>query len=516
MWALAVQLYGVRSQRNWGHGDFTDLAHLLELASELGAAGIGLNPLHCLFDDCAETPSPYSPNSRVFLNPLYIDLEAVPEFPGIDAAGLNAEVADLRRRELVDHAGVARLKTKALHLAYQNFRYDKGPRSEAFERFRRERGAVLTRFACFEFLRRAHGKPWWEWPEPQRTPAGAAATMTETADVDVMFFAYVQWLAEQQLQACCERARDLGLPLGLYLDVAVGVRPDGFDAWNEQDAILASLRVGAPPDPFNVAGQNWGLAAFNPFGLEARAFEPFRMMLRASMRYAGAIRIDHVLGLRRVYVIPKGLRADQGAYVRYPIEALLAVIAQESVCHRCIVVGEDLGTVPEGLRETLADWGIWSYQVMMFERARNGAFQPPQSYRANALATFSTHDLPTFAGWASGHDLEAKRALGIDPGETDEERRAAWRYLRNALSACSATDMDFSSVAAFLGDTPSRLVVVAIEDALGIRDQANMPGTIDEHPNWRRRLPVSLHDLRSNPRLEEIAEALRRAGRSTR
>lgn len=512
MWALAVQLYGVRSQHNWGHGDFTDLSRLLELAAELGAAGIGLNPLHCLFDDRAEALSPYSPNSRLFLNPLYIDVEAVPEFPGVAAAALELQIADLRRCELIEYAGVASVKMQALRLAYENFRRDKGPRREAFERFRRDRGAELAQFACFEYLRRAERKPWWDWAQQQRSPGSALASVSETAEAEIAFFAYVQWLADEQLQACCVRACELGLRLGLYLDIAVGVRPDGFDAWNAQDAMLPGLRVGAPPDPFNVAGQNWDLAAFNPVALEAQQFAPFRDMLRASMHYAGAIRIDHVLGLCRLYLIPEGMRADQGAYVRYPLEALLGVVAKESLRHRCIVIGEDLGTVPDGLRETLAEWGIWSYQVMLFERASDGSFFPTQSYRANALATFSTHDLPTFAGWADGHDLAIKRALGLDPGETDDERAAAQRDLGRALAV---TDPDFLGVARFLGETSSRLVVIAIEDVLGLREQTNVPGTVDEHPNWRRRLPVGVHELKSHGRLAVIAEVMARAGRST-
>jgi 4-alpha-glucanotransferase len=258
------------------------------------------------------------------------------------------------------------------------------------------------------------------------------------------------------------------------------------------------------------------LAAFNPVALEARQFQPFRAMLRASMRNAGAIRLDHVLGLKRLFLIPDGMRPGQGVYVRYPFEALLAVCTQESVRHRCIVIGEDLGTVPEHFRETLFDWGIWSYQVMLFERAEGGAFLPPDSYRENALVTFSTHDLATFAGWMTGHDLAVKRALAMDPGESDEQRAAARAALRSALSAHGAPDIDFVAVARYLAQTPARLLVVAIEDALGIREQANVPATIDEHPNWRRRLPVHLEELKLQSGLTAVADAMAAAGRSFR
>jgi 4-alpha-glucanotransferase len=517
LWALAVQLYGVRSRRNWGHGDFTDLAGLLELAAELGAGGVALNPLHALFDDRAEAASPYSPNSRLFLNPLYIDVDAIPEFPGLGAAGLEREVEELSQRELVDHVGVASAKGRALAQAYANFRCADAVRRQTFESFRRDRGRVLTRFACFEFLRRRFGKPWREWPEPWRNPADAALEALVGSDGDaIAFFEFVQWIADQQLQACRQRARDLALPIGLYLDVAVGVQPDGFDAWSDQSSVMSGLGVGAPPDLYNTAGQNWGLAAFNPVALELKQFQPFRQMLQASMRNAGAIRLDHVLGLKRLFLIPDGMQPGQGVYVRFPFEALLAVVAQESMRHRCIVIGEDLGTVPEDFRDTLSDWGVWSYQVMLFERAPDGSFLPPDSYRENAVVTFSTHDLATFAGWKSGHDLAVKRALDMDPGETDEQRAAAQRELRSALSAHGRAGLDFPAVARFLAQTPARLLVVAIEDVLGVRDQANVPATIDEHPNWRRRLPVHLEDLNLQAGLIAIADVMASAARNIR
>jgi 4-alpha-glucanotransferase len=516
LWALAVQLYGVRSRCNWGHGDFTDLKGLIELAAELGAGAVALNPLHALFADRAEAASPYSPNSRLFLNPLYVDVEAIPEFPGLDAAGLRCDVEELRGRELVDHAGVARAKTRALALAYESFRQANATRRQAFESFRCECAPALARFACFEFLRRKFGKPWPEWPEPWRNPGQVALAALRDSEADaIAFFEFVQWVADQQLQACRQRARDLALPIGLYLDVAVGVAPEGFDAWSDQYSVMSGLSVGAPPDALNTAGQNWGLAAFNPVALESQQFQPFRRMLQASMRNAGAIRLDHVLGLKRLYLIPDGMRPDQGVYVRFPFEALLAVIAQESVRHHCIVIGEDLGTVPEGFRDTLSDWGLWSYQVMLFERAPDGSFLPPESYRENALVTFSSHDLATFAGWTRAHDLAVKRELNMDPGETSEQRKAAQLELRRALSVSVADDLDFPSVAGFLAQTPSRLLVVAIEDALGMCDQINIPATIDEHPNWRRRLPVDLEDLRRHAGLTAVAEVMASAGRTS-
>src|SRR5207253_3310462 len=282
------------------------------------------------------------------------------------------------------------------------------------------------------------------------------------------------------------------MKVGLYLDVAVGVQADGFDAWNEQEAISRHLAVGAPPDALNTAGQNWGLAGFNAAGLEARSFEPFRDMLRASMRHAGAIRLDHVLGLNRLYLVPHGFSARDGVYVQMPFEALLAVTAQESQAHRCVVIGEDLGTVPEGFRERMADWGIWSYLVMMFERDERGMFRGIDHYVADALVTFNIHDLSTYAGWRSFGDLAQKRSLGIDPGESDDERWHALHMLSEALRHHGIEGHDLHAMLAFLSRTRSRLLAISLVDLLGVVHQSNIPGTVNEHLNWRRNLPVEL------------------------
>ena len=517
VWALGVQLYGVRSRRNWGHGDFTDLLGLLQLSADLGAAGIGLNPLHALFADEPERASPYSPNSRLFLNPLYIDLEAAPEFPGLARAGLTQEVARLRGAAMVDYTGVAAAKLAGLRLAFDRFRdRASAQRREDFEAFRREQGRALALFASFEVLRRKFGSDWPEWPSSWRRPDnGALDALRRSAREDVEFHEFVQWLADRQLRACRVEAQRLAMPLGLYLDVAVGVDPHGADAWSEQSTMLADASIGAPPDLINTAGQNWSLVAFNPRALERHGFAPFRRMLQAAMRHAGAIRLDHVLGLNRLYLIPNG--ASAGGYVRFPLQAMLAVVAQESVGHRCVIIGEDLGTVPKNLRETLADWGVWSYRVMLFERDEDGRFRPPEHYPEDALVTFSTHDLPTFAGWSLGRDLREKRAIGIDPGETDTDRAAARAALRAALArhrGKQRTGSGFLPVARYLAATPSRILMISIEDALGVPDQPNLPGTIDEHPNWRRRLPVGLENLRRHPRIRALARVLRGAGRS--
>jgi 4-alpha-glucanotransferase len=509
-WLLAVQLYGVRSARNWGIGDFTDLAALLELAGQLGADGVGLNPLHALFWDRPADCSPYSPNSRLFLNGLYIDVEKIPEFEaGRDAA---KAAARLREGHIVDYKGVADLKWRALRAAFVKFKAAPAAgRREDFDAFRIERAPLLSRFACFEVLRRKFDQPWWEWPAAWRAPDDAqCAELRRGADAaEIEFVEFVQWTADRQLRSCRDLGRALGMKVGLYLDVAVGVQSGGFDAWNEQTAISRHLSVGAPPDPLNLAGQNWGLAGFNAAGLELQSFAPYRQMLRASMRYAGAVRLDHVLGLKRLYLVPHGFGPDNGVYVQMPFEALLAATAQESVLHDCVVIGEDLGTVPAGFREKMAQWGIWSYLVMMFERDDRGAFRDVDHYLPNALVTFNTHDLSTYAGWRSFDDLKLKRSIGIDPGESDDARWHALAMLDDVLRQHAINRNDVYAVGHFLAKTPSRLLAISLEDLLGVIDQPNIPGTVDEHPNWRQRLPVAVSDIAHTIDTKALKDATR-------
>lgn len=496
LWLLTTQLYSLVSDRNWGIGDFTDLANLIRIAAAQGCAGIGLNPLHALFED-DPTGSPYAPNSRLFLNPLYIDVEALPDFEEGWRQRIEGEIAAQRAASLIDYRMVANLKMSALRRAFEAFqRRATADRAASFERFRQQRGPLLRQFASFEAARQVFSGAWWDWPDEWSDAARmATAAIDDGLASRIAFVEFLQWCADEQLRACADLAASLGMPIGLYLDVAVGVRSGGFDAWLEQTVLARDLSVGAPPDLLNTAGQDWGLAGFNPVGLERRAFEPFRAMVRASFRYAGAVRLDHVLGLQRLYMIPNGLGAHSGSYVAMPIDALLAVIAQESHAARAVVIGEDLGTVPDGFRGKTADWGLFSYRVMLFERGGDGAFLPGGAYSANALATFATHDLPTFAGWQSFHDLTTKQRLGIDPGEPSEARAFAQRMLAERLLSDGIDREGFPGVVEFLSRAPSRLLAVAVEDVLGVVDQVNIPGTVSEHPNWRRRLPVSLEQL---------------------
>lgn len=510
-WILAAQLYSLRSQRSWGIGDFGDLAALLRTAAAAGAAGVGLNPLHVLFHDDASDCSPYWPSSRLFLNPLYIDLERVPELDQTERDRFRDRIAQLNTLDIIDYGGVAKLKRAALWRTFENFQGGgDAAREAAFTKYRDDQGIRLARFCVFEALRRRLSGPWWEWPEEWRKPTDERVQAFLVGERSAWVIAYEQWLAHTQLQDCAQLARDLGMSVGLYLDIAVGVRPDGFDAWSEQTAIFSKLVVGAPPDLLNVKGQDWGLAGYSPSGLAEQKYQPFRDMLAASMKYAGAVRIDHVLGLKRIYLIPIGFSPDQGVYLNMPLEELLAVLAEESRLHRCIVIGEDLGTVPEGFREKLAEWGIWSYRVMIFERDwKSGSFLPARDYARNALATFSTHDLPPFASWITGADRALRESLGMDPGETVEERQLALKALDYALSG--ALGGGFIEIVKWLSKTPSRLIALSIEDALGVAGQVNVPGTTSEHPNWRRRLPLDVDDDRFAGTIQRIGRAASRA-----
>jgi 4-alpha-glucanotransferase len=521
LWGISVQLYALRSRRNWGHGDFTDLLRLVALAAACGASAIGLNPLHALFPDRAEQASPYAPNSRLFLNPLYIDVEAIAEFPGVADARLADEIEALRATDMIAYARVARAKLAALHLAHERFRASANAQRRAdFMAYRQQHNETLLRFACFECLRQHFApKPWPQWPAAWHHPDDARLqAFRQEHEVDCEFHEFVQWVAERQLGACQEAARRLGLPIGLYTDLAVGIDRHGAGAWIQQDVVLADVSIGAPPDEFNPGGQDWGLAPFNPHALPAHDFAAKRRLLNVIMRHAGAVRLDHVFGLQRLFMFPCGASAADGTYVRFPFEQLLRVISEESNRFCSVVIGEDLGTVPDNFRETLAQWGLWGCRVMLFEREADGCFRPPDRYPAEALATFNTHDMASFRGWLDGYDLGVKRAIGLDPGESDEARASSQAALRAALVrwAPSFAPDDIAAIAAFLGATPSRLAVIALDDIMDVRDQINVPGTVDQHPNWRRRLPVALEDLETHGGLERVARAFAQTGRSFR
>lgn len=546
IWGGAVQLYAVRSERNWGIGDFTDLATLIAQWGARGAGVVGVNPLHALFPGKPEYASPYSPSSRCFVNVLYLDVEAIQDFAECEEAraevrtpGFQSRLMALRDAELVDYAGVAAVKLPMLERCCAHFRMRHlacgTPHAQAFRTYQTAHAPALRRHAVFEALQEHfHGKDpqvwgWPVWPQEYRDPAAPAVADFADAHAErVEFYEYLQWQAELQLAAVGRRAMELGLGVGLYADLAVSVDRGGADAWANQDLYAIAASVGAPPDGFNLRGQDWGLPPLAPERLRAAAYAPFIATLRANMRHAGALRIDHVMALARLFWVPQGGAPRDGAYVHYPFEDLVGIVALESHRNRCMVIGEDLGTVPDEVRATLARVGILSYRVLFFERRDAGDFKPPAEYPADSLVTASTHDLPTLAGYWEGRDLALRRELGLFPTDDAHQAQVQTRaqdrsrlllaLAREGLLPAGATVDTISlpqmtpallrQLQAFLAGSPARVLVVQLEDVLGMREQVNLPGTTSEYPNWRRKLPLALERWPGDERFSGLAREL--------
>lgn len=547
VWGPAVQLYALRSQRNWGIGDFTDLARLVRMFGARGAGVIGLNPLHALFPHDPSHASPYAPSSRRFLDILYIDVEAVEEFAvcaeardRVLEAGFQARLRTLRAADLVDYRGVAAAKLPILELLYAHFRREhaaagQGPRLRDFRAFQAASGPALRRHAIFEALQehfyaldpQAWG--WPQWPYAYRDPESPQVAAFAAAHAErVEYFEYLQWLAECQLAAAGAACMQAQLAVGLYQDLAVSVDRGGADAWGAQDLYVQSASAGCPPDDFNLHGQDWGLPPLNPERLQARAYGPFIAALRANMRHAGALRIDHVMGLARLFWVPRGDLPDSGAYVSYPFEDLLAIVALESQRNRCMVIGEDLGTVPDEVREGMHRGRLLSYRLLYFTRDGAGGFLPPRDYPADALVASSTHDLATLVGFWEGRDIELRQDLGLFPSEAvhaqqTEQRKRDCALLVEALRREALLPLELNeasgwplpmtpalafAVQQYLARTPARVQVVQLEDIFGARDQVNVPGTVDQYPNWRRKLPLALERWEADGRVAELARRL--------
>jgi (1->4)-alpha-D-glucan 1-alpha-D-glucosylmutase len=547
-YGAAVQLYSLRSRRNFGIGDFTDLATLVAQSAAAGADIVGVNPLHALFPQRPAQASPYSPSSRLFLNVLYLDPQAVPGFDGcaeaqrrLNSAEFQTALRALRAESFVDYDGVAAAKLEILDLVYAHARREAGAgRREqwtAFDAFKTAGGEALRRQALFDALH-AHFAArdpgiwgWPAWPASHHDPQGpAVAEFADKHAERVDFYAWLQWQAGLQRGSVAARARACGLTIGLYADLAVSIDRGGADAWAWPHLYAMGASVGAPPDLFNARGQDWGLPPLIPQRLRDAGYAPFIAVLRANMRDAGALRIDHVMGLLRLYWVPAGAPPARGAYVRYPFEDLLGILALESRRHRCLIVGEDLGTVPDEVRVALAANDVLSYRVLLFERDAEGRFKPPVTYPEAALATASTHDLPTLAGWWEGRDIELRAENGQLPPDAGTDGPMAERIrdrglLLAALAAegllPSAIPCDpqvvsrmtpslADAIHAYLARTCCALFVVQPEDAFGVREQVNLPGTTVEHPNWRRKLPFELEDEQGAGRLHALAARIAR------
>jgi 4-alpha-glucanotransferase len=519
MWGLAVQLYTLRSKRNWGIGDFSDLEQVCAIAGAAGASLVGINPLHASHRSDPEAASPYAPTSRRFLNWLAIDVEALPEAGDPDVqhyvSSVRDDLAALRAKPFVDYTGVAMVKAPALKLCFAAL---SGARAEAFASYVAARGEALRRFAIHEALVARYGRNSATWPPglfAGESEALAVFAREEPRAID--FSMYLQWCTSQQLDAVAAAARAHGV--ALYRDLAVGVESGGADAWGDSDYVT-SASVGAPPDLLNTVGQDWGLPPLSPATLERDAYATFAGLLADNMFGAGALRIDHAMSLMRLFWIPRGGHPVEGAYVSYPFDDLLAVVARESVCAHCMVIGEDLGTVPAGFRDKMAANNILSYRILLFERDGNGAFLPPDTYPELALATTGTHDLPPLAGWLESDDIALHERLGLIDAETARQTRISREggvaQLRAVLVATGdlrelAPDTEALVIGAYryLARSPARIVMLQIEDVLGERTPVNIPGTNLEYPNWRRKLRDDLDTIATDPRFERFTRALR-------
>jgi 4-alpha-glucanotransferase len=493
-WLWAAQLYATRSTASWGIGDLADLRDLARFTAAVGGAGVLVNPLHAVLPTPEQQPSPYFPSSRRFRNPLYLRIENVP------GASDDAEVTSLaaRARELneirsIDRDMVWALKRRALERLWSRFHGD-----ARFHRYDDEQGEALHRYATFCALADHHGTGWDSWPAEHRRPdEPAVASFAAAHSALVSFHAWLQWLLhEQLLEASAE--------VPIIHDLAIGVDPAGADAWLHQDVLALDVHVGAPPDIFSADGQDWGLPPFIPWKLREAAYEPFIAIVRAALHGAGGLRIDHVMGLSRIYWIPPGATAADGTYVRFPGTELLDILTVESARAGAIVIGEDLGTVEDELRAQLHERAILSYRLVLFED------QPPEHFPEQALAAVTTHDLPTIAGLWTGADLAEQEKLGSKPNlAAAEGLRTKLAELTELADDAPVTDV-VEAVHRRLARAPSRLVAATLEDALGVQERPNLPGTMTERPNWSLALPEPLESIVTDPSVKRLADGLRR------
>jgi (1->4)-alpha-D-glucan 1-alpha-D-glucosylmutase len=549
-WGPTVQIYALRSDRNWGMGDFTDLAQVVNMAARQGAAFVGLNPLHALFPHDPERASPYSPSSRQALNTLYLDVEAIADFDECETAqecvrgaAFQQRLHMLREASHIDYKGVAAAKHEVLGILYAHFRRhhltEKSSRGLQFRAFQKRHGLHLRQHALFDALQaHFHAQDssvwgWKLWPQAYQDAHGDAVREFEAAHkVSIEYGEYLQWQAHLQLQAAAQLARLKGMPLGLYMDVAVGVNEGGAETWAAPGLYALGLHVGAPREEFNPAGQDWGLPPWIPSKLQAGRYQPFIEMLRANMRHAGALRLDHAMSLARLFWVPPGAGPAAGTYMRYPLDDLTAILALESQRQRCIVIGEDLGTVPEGFREHMAANGVLSYRPLYFERQHDGGFRPPGQWPVQALAVVGTHDLPTLRAWWRGEDIDVRARLGLFV--SDEQRRQQvvnranervqllWLLESEGLwpqgasthpDAVDDNDPRFTeAVHTLVARSKAQLVSVQFEDVVQQLEQVNVPSTTEaQHPNWRVKLTVSLDELQQDARWQATCRIMRQA-----
>jgi 4-alpha-glucanotransferase len=533
-WGLATQLYSVRSRRSWGVGDLGDLADLAVWGAAHDAGFVLVNPLHAAEPAAPMEPSPYLPTTRRFANPLYLRVEQIPEYAYLDATareevdGLRRSVESRNDADRIDRDAAWSAKRAALRLVYA---VPRGPGRElAHQLYRRREGAGLDDFATWSALADAHGADWRTWPAELRRPDAPAVAAFREAHADaVAFHGWLQWVLDEQLDAAQSAAVRAGMSLGVVHDLAVGVDPGGAEAWGLQDVFAQGITVGAPPDAFNQLGQDWSQPPWRPDRLAEHAYAPFRAMVSTVLRHAGGVRVDHVIGLFRLWWVPAGQPPTAGTYVRYDHEALVGILALEAHRAGALVVGEDLGVVEPWVRTYLAERGILGTSILWFERDwdGDGGVLAPQRWREYCLASVTTHDLPPTAGYLAGDHIRLRDSLGLltrplaeEEAEAAAERRD-WidemRRLGTLPADASAGDVEavVAALHRFLALTPARLACVALTDAVGDRRTQNQPGTLNEYPNWRVPLsgpdgkPLLLEDAMASPRAAALADAVR-------
>ncbi|MFS2221793.1 4-alpha-glucanotransferase [Pantoea sp. B65] len=530
LWGACVQLYTVRSGNNWGIGDFGDLLRMLDQIADRGGAFIGLNPIHSLYPANPESASPYSPSSRRWLNVIYIDVTRVPDFQHSDAArhwwqlpATQQALNQARGSEWVDYQTVSDLKIAGLRLAWQQFcqRDEQDKTRLHFERFITQGGGSLFYQAAYDALHGAMLQQdaqrwgWPVWPQAYQHADNEAVQMfCQKNQQEVRFWLWLQWLANRQFDECWQQSRQRRMPIGLYRDLAVGVAEGGAETWCDRELYCLKASVGAPPDILGPLGQNWGLPPMDPHVMAARGYQPFIDLLRANMASCGALRIDHVMSMLRLWWIPYGETADHGAYVYYPVEDLMAILALESQRHQCMVIGEDLGTVPVEIIGKLRDSGVYSWKVLYFEQATADSYRAPADWPRQSMASATTHDLPTLRGFWSAGDLTLGESLGLYPDKVilrglHQQRQRQRQALLNALhqygcvpqrTGKRAEKMVMSPVLnrgmqRFIADSGSALLGLQPEDWLDMEKPVNVPGTTDQYPNWRRRLSKTLEEI---------------------
>ncbi len=550
-WGFNLPLYALAGDRNWGMGDFTDLKEMIAWAGELGAAFVGVNPLHTPPLLPQDNLSPYSPTSRLFLNFLYLDLEALPELAQSPKSrelladpAFQAKIAHSRSNPLVAYEEIFRLKRRLLGPLFDTFWDQHGgdrpatPRGQEFARFRAAADESLHKFAQFAALAEHWQEgDWRRWPPDYRHPEGAAvAAFDREHRREVLFHEFVQWLSRAQLAEAQKQAQEAGLPFTLYQDLALGADAGGFETWAYPGLFALDAASGAPPDAFNPKGQDWGLPPMIPERLRDLKFRPFIDILRANLPKDGMLRLDHVMALFRLFWVPHTEPQAAGAYVSYPARELLAILALESQRRRTLIIGEDLGTVAPYIRRELHKRGIFSYRVFYFERQGDGGFRAPEDYPRQAAAAVTTHDLPTLAGFWEGRDIRVRQDLHLYPQEQMAENDARGREQdrANLLDALERRQLlpegDRVRLAAsptcpeevrlgvleYLGQSAAALVEIRLEDVFGALQQQNLPGTTTEHPNWKQKIPLSLARMREAPEPRELARRMARCGRNAK